>query len=533
MQDCNKTTRVVGGKCPPARSALHFAAPTCSRQGTTHGPGRVDQGQDGILVPGAYAPYLYFWPNLVTVRQPGLNNRTPGAITAQVVGGGSTINAMVWLKGDKQDYDAWGSLGNSGWIWQDMLPYLLKDFTAPDAAFTATANISGDDWIRGHSGPLRNSYPNYFCPGSANWWNAANEVGLPPGVFWIPSALDASTISRNYAKLNHYDRVNDSRPNYHLLTSNVVCKVLFRGKTAVWVSYPSTTGGDPACTSEVYAAKEVVLAAGGFGTPKILQLSGVGPKRLLQKLGIRLVEDLPGVGQNLQDQPTLAVPYNSTNATYNAEQRALSDTVRQGAYTTVNSLSTQIGVVSLQAAASSYQDIIAASKAADPADSLPVDVDATVLAGYKAQREAIVNQFASNVRVGTVHWGTPLIDFRTATDPIDLRAYSAVFRKNCDLFAAPSMQALGPTEAAPFGVHLTADEQIAAVMRDQINPTNAHQCSTAAMMPRQLGGVKGLRVADISFWPFQLSGPPQATMYASAERLADLIEKEYCLAGAC
>jgi choline dehydrogenase-like flavoprotein len=247
----------------------------------------------------------------------------------------------------------------------------------------------------------------------------------------------------------------------------------------------------------------------------------------------------------------------ATNATYNAEQRALYDSSRQGAYTIVNSLSTNIGVVSLQAATSSYQDIIAAAKAADPADSLPADVDPAVLAGYKAQREAILNQFASNVGVGTVHWGTsdsallyhlkplsrgtvninstdplasPLIDFRTATDPIDLQVYTAVFRKNRDLFAAPAMQALGPTEAAPFGAHLTTDEQIAAVMRDQINPTNAHQCCTAAMLPKQLGGVvsseqkvygvRGLRVADISFWPFQLSGAPQATMYAAAERVS-------------
>jgi choline dehydrogenase-like flavoprotein len=133
------------------------------------------------------------------------------------------------------------------------------------------------------------------------------HIGI--GVFWIPSALDASTMTRDYAKLNHYDRVRDSRPNYHLLTSTVVCKVLFRGKAAVGVSYTSTTGGDSACTSQVYAAKEVVLAAGGFGTPKILQLSGIGPKRLLKTLGIPVVEDLPGVGQNLQDQPTLTVPY--------------------------------------------------------------------------------------------------------------------------------------------------------------------------------------------------------------------------------
>lgn len=247
-----------------------------------------------------------------------------------------------------------------------------------------------------------------------------------------------------------------------------------------------------------------------------------------------------------------------TNTTFNAEQRALYDSSLPSAYTMVSSLSSNIGTLSLQRATSSYQQIIAAAKARNPADSLPADVDATVLAGYKAQREALLKQFANaNVGVGTVHWGTadaalvyhlkplsrgtvtinstsplanPLIDFRTATDPTDLQVYTALFRKNRELFAAPSMQVLGPTEAAPFGADVTTDEQIAAVMRDLINPSNAHQCCTATMLPRELGGVisseqkvygvQGLRVGDISIWPFQLSGAPMGTIYASAERVS-------------
>ena len=247
-----------------------------------------------------------------------------------------------------------------------------------------------------------------------------------------------------------------------------------------------------------------------------------------------------------------------TNATYNAEQRALYDQHRQGAYTIVSTLSTNIGTLSLQKATPSYQQIVAAARARDAADSLPADVDPTVLAGYQAQRAAMLDQFESaSVGVGTVHWGTadsalvyhlkplsrgsvkiastdprqnPLIDYRTGTDPTDFEVYAALFRKNRELFAATSMQVLGPAEAAPFGAHLTTDEQIVAVMRDHVNPSNAHQCCTAAMLPLELGGVvsseqkvygvQGLRVADISFWPMQLSGSPMATMYASAERVS-------------
>lgn len=115
-------------------------------------------------------------------------------------------------------------------------------------------------------------------------------------------------MTRNHARRNHFDRVKDARPNYHILASSMVSKVLFKGKQAIGVSYLPTAGSSTGA-SNVYASHEVILAAGGLGTPRLLQLSGVGPKKLLNKFGIPVVADLPGVGQNLQDQPTLTVPY--------------------------------------------------------------------------------------------------------------------------------------------------------------------------------------------------------------------------------
>ncbi|KAK4664405.1 uncharacterized protein QC763_505180 [Podospora pseudopauciseta] len=564
--------------------------------------GPIDPGLEGIQVPGSFSPWYYFWPNLLTVPQTALNNRVIGTVSGQVLGGGSAINAMVYVRGDADDYDAWGFMqrrGNSSFYgnssvsssmsWNTMLPYFLKseNFTAPDAAYALEANITWNPAVRGTSGPLKYTYPPYYFPGAANWWNAAQSVGLPPvddplsgvknGIFPIPSVLDADTMTRNYAKINHHDRVKQARPNYHVLAGNIVGKVLFDPscKKAIGVEYLPTSGG---AATNVFASKEVILAAGGINTPKILQLSGIGPKKLLDKFGIKVVSNLPGVGQNLQDQPTLTVPYTFTNnltpnsgslmanATYNAEQRALYDTERKGAYTIISSLSTNIGQLSLKQATSDYQAIIAAARAANPADSLPADVDATVLAGYQVQREAILNQFEGDVGVGNLHWGTsdnalvyhlkplsrgtveivttdplvnPAIDHRTATDPIDFAVYTALFRKNRELFAAPDMQVLGPAEGAPFAA-ATTNEEIIEVMRDQINPSNAHQCCTAAMLPKSLGGVVNseqkvygvsrLRVADISFWPMQTAGSPLGTMYAAGERLADMIKAEYGLA---
>ena len=160
---------------------------------------------------------------------------------------------------------------------------------------------------------------NSLIIGSANWWNAAKSIGFPVvndpeagnnlGIFWIPNVLDATTSTRSDARINHYDRVQGSRPNYQILASTTVSRVLFNGTRAIGVEHLPSVGGD---TTQVYATKEVILAAGGIHTPQVLQLSGIGPQTLLNDLGIAVVQDLPGVGQNLQDQTTLTINWNCT-----------------------------------------------------------------------------------------------------------------------------------------------------------------------------------------------------------------------------
>lgn len=152
---------------------------------------------------------------------------------------------------------------------------------------------------------------------SENFWNAGLGVGFTEapdpnngnniGLFNFMKTLDPDSETRSYAKTAHYDRVINSRPNYHLLTNTAVSKVLFQGKTAAGVQYIDRS------TNQVYngtASNEVILAAGAVHSPHILQLSGVGPKALLQNLGIPVVVDLPGVGTNFQDQLNMPVTYN-------------------------------------------------------------------------------------------------------------------------------------------------------------------------------------------------------------------------------
>ena len=150
----------------------------------------------------------------------------------------------------------------------------------------------------------------------ANFWSAGLSLGQKKakdinngdavGIFNLLRALDPKKGTRSYARTGHYDRVIASRPNYNILPSTLVSKVLFKNKKAIGVEIL-----DPATNvkKNITAKKEVIVSAGGIFTPQILQLSGVGPKALLQGLGIPVVVDLPGVGQNFQDQASLEIDY--------------------------------------------------------------------------------------------------------------------------------------------------------------------------------------------------------------------------------
>lgn len=259
------------------------------------------------------------------------------------------------------------------------------------------------------------------------------------------------------------------------------------------------------------------------------------------------------------------------NATYDAEQFALYNASHQGPYTITRTLSTNFISLPLQNLTSNFAKIIDAARSiSNPTAFLPPDTDSSVAAGYARQREIMLDQLEGGLSTGGLHWGTadtgtlylfkpfsrgtvninstdplanPLVDFRAATDPADLDVAVALVRKARDIMDAPSMRVLGPAEVAPFGPGVQTDEEIREAVRQTFNPSNGHECCTAAMMPKELGGVvddhlkvygiEGLRVADISFWPMPLNGAPSATAYASAEMVRLLlfrsVEAKYML----
>jgi choline dehydrogenase len=148
-------------------------------------------------------------------------------------------------------------------------------------------------------------YAEYFFRG----WNSLGVktpkdpgAGVKSGVFWAPSSLDPKDKTRSYARTAHYDRVIGSRSNYHLLTNSAVQRITIKNGKAIGVEFIDRGSKE---SHSVKAKKEVILAAGSVHSPQILQLSGIGPKDVIQKLGIESQMDLPGVGHNFQDHPTL------------------------------------------------------------------------------------------------------------------------------------------------------------------------------------------------------------------------------------
>lgn len=247
----------------------------------------------------------------------------------------------------------------------------------------------------------------------------------------------------------------------------------------------------------------------------------------------------------------------NSNATYDAEQRALYDTSREGAYTLVRGTGNNIALLPLKNATSDWKSIINLAKSQDPASLLPPNTHASVIKGYAAQRELLFKHYASSkTAVGSLSWNTgsqttvymikplsrgsiainstsilenPLIDYGALTDPTDVEFVLSLFLKNRQIMAQPSMQALGPTEISP-GANITSDEDLKAKFRTLINPSNAHECCTLPMMKLELGGVvddqlrvygvKGLSVADASFMPITPASAPSATVYAASEKVS-------------
>jgi len=260
-------------------------------------------------------PQLFY--NITSVPQPSLRNRAFPILIGKTVGGSSAVNAMMAIRGSKQDYDQWGALfsKSSPWTWEGMLPYFKKAvrFTPPDPALAPV--IPNDPALWGKTSGVHAAWPSFQYPATfaqVQTWKDMPGVNFRPdsgtgvpGLYWYPTFMSPTNGTRSYARTGHWENI--PRPNYHLLTRSKVDKILLHGTTAYGVKFTSLTDG--LTTGSIRANKEVILAAGAIHSPQIMQLSGLGPKSLLESANITVTVDLPGVGQNFQDHISLSANF--------------------------------------------------------------------------------------------------------------------------------------------------------------------------------------------------------------------------------
>jgi choline dehydrogenase len=235
---------------------------------------------------------VYNW-RFYTEPEPGMHNRKIYWPRGRGLGGSSSINGLIFIRGQPQDYDRWAGTGNVGWGWDDVLPFFIR----------SEGNERGASPLHGGDGPLavsdigaKHELVEAFIAG-------ANSIGVPrtddfnnatqEGVGYFQLTTKNGWRS---SSATGYLKPARKRPNLRVETNAQATQLLSDGKRVTGVRY--TQHGQ---THDVRAAREVILAAGALQSPQLLQLSGIGPAAHLQKLGIPVVHDLPGVGANLQD----------------------------------------------------------------------------------------------------------------------------------------------------------------------------------------------------------------------------------------
>ncbi|KAK4210357.1 oxygen-dependent choline dehydrogenase [Rhypophila decipiens] len=532
---------------------------------------------------GMSSGYLY---DIQSVPQVNLQNRTTAVQAGKIVGGSSAVNALMTVRGTTEDYDRWGSFfsGSSDWSWQGLLPYFRKalNFVPPNADVAASARMTYNTSYWGTTSGVYAAWPSFQYPGTTLIMEAFK--GLPgvefpgdsgsgkPGVYWYPQFMDPKKVERSYAKTGHLD--NQNRSNYHLIADSRVTKILLNGTTATGVTFIPANSKLLTNTTTVVASKEVILAAGGIHSPHILQLSGIGPKKILTAAKIDTIVDLPGVGQNFQDHPMLQATYQYRNLSakpspddmfMNATFASWAQNVWRTNKTGPNSIATgnaaawlPFPVISTRASTISSQ-LLAQNHSA----YLPADTDPTVAAGYAAQMRALASALNGNntaffnfvitggstsgilidlhpLSRGTVNvdprdpYGrVPMVDYRALSNPMDVTIMTEIHRYARKFhFENPLTATWRTTEVVP-GTSVQSDKDWEEYIIESLSPSEFHPVGTCAMMPRELGGVvdeqlrvygtKNLRVVDASVMPTLPGGNTCQTVYAIAEKAADII----------
>ena len=490
-------------------------------------------GQDNY--PWIHIPvgYLYCIGNprtdwcFKTEAQIGLQGRSLSYPRGKVLGGSSSINGMIYMRGQAGDYDRWAEQGNAGWSWKDVLPLFKR----------SEKHFSGNSDLHGSDGEWRVEQQRYTWPILDAFRSAAAESGVAS----VSDFNGGDNQGCGYFQVNQKSGVrwNASkaflrpvlkRPNLTVLTDVQVDKVLLENGRATQVS--ARWQG----TEHAFAAsREIILCAGSIGSPGILQRSGIGPRPLLESLGITVLHELPGVGGNLQDHLQLRLIFKLTKArTLNQVANSLWGKVGMGlryAYDRSGPL----------AMAPSQLGAFVKSDPDQPSANLQYHVQPLSLERFGEPLHTFPAFTASVCNVRPKSRGrvdirsanpddAPLIDPNYLSHPDDLKVAADAIRLTRRIVASAALQAFTPEEYLPGKDLQTEQELYEAAAR--IGTTIFHPVGTCrmgqdaeAVVDAQLcvHGVSGLRVADASIMPNIVSGNTCSPTLMIGEKAAQLI----------
>jgi choline dehydrogenase len=469
-----------------------------------------------------------------TEAEPGLNGRALNYARGRVLGGCSSINAMIYMRGQQSDYDHWAALGNRGWSWREILPYFIR---VEDYAH-------GADELHGAGGELRVEERRVSWEILDAWREAAAECGIPK----IAEFNRGDNFGNAYFQVNQRRgvRVNmvrafltpvRHRPNLTVLTDVHARRVAVeRGDGGPRATGVEIRRGDGS-TAFVAARREVVLAAGAIGSPQLLQLSGIGPGALLQAHGIPVLHALPGVGENLHDHLQIRLMYKVRNTrTLNERANSLVGKTLMG----LEYLLFRTGPLTMPP---SQLGAFAKSDPAQPSANIewhvqPLSLDkfGDPLHPFPAITPSVCNlrpTSRGHVRITSPDpHAHPAISVNYLATPEDQRVAIDGMRFTRRIMAARALARFAPEEWRPgAAIESEADLLLAA---GDLGTTIFHPVGTCRMGSDPLAvvddrlrvhGVAGLRVVDASVMPRITSGNTNAPTYVIAEKGARAILK--------
>jgi len=462
-----------------------------------------------------------------TEPEPGLDGRTVFQPRGKVLGGSSSINGLLYVRGQHEDYDRWRQRGNSGWGYDDVLPYFKK----------AENQARGADEFHGVGGPLPVSELSYADPLSAAFIEAAAETGIPRNADFNGATQEGAgyfqTTTRHGRRASTavaYLRPAKSRTNLHIETAALAQRILFAGRRAVAVEYRK----DGALRT-ARARKEILVCSGAYNSPQLLQLSGVGPADLLRRHGIDVVLDAAGVGNDLQDHLQVRVVMRCTqritlNDVVNSPARKVMAGLRYAAFRT--------GPLSIAAGTSGafFKTNPRLSTPDVQIHFLPFSTDKMgeklhSFSGFTASVCQLRPESRGSLRIRSADPAVPpeirINYLATEVDRTTNVEGLKILRK---ILHAPALRPYVVDEVDP-GAKVTTDEELLNYCR-QRGSTIYHPTSTCRMGSDPLAvvdqrlrvrGLEALRVVDGSVMPDLVSGNTNAAIIMIAERASEMI----------